>query len=627
MAEHLSEGAQKALKLFYEGRDYHDHLVDKVDDLYKSFEGKLDNRAEAADWTPRLHPPYINHIVETTMAGLVDDRVKFHCSPLPRFYNPGEYEIAIQGAKAHEILLDCQMRQAKFQEIMRPWGLQAAIAGYSVVKTYWKRDVRVKPRLELEADGQGLPSLRESEKAVPMYDGPMTEVRDVRDFFWHQAAPSIDRAAWVADRVWMTLEECKSFAKSGVFKNVEKLQDPKFVDEDTQRELDKENRSRTKDMIEVLEIWYRTKDGIRVVTLGNRCVELVADRKNPFWHGEYPFTVLSFQPGLFGIGGMGLVEKIKHLQDAHWDLTGQTHMNVQLANNNIVMIRDDVDDPDSFEFEPGARWLVSDPSAVTHWSPDPQIAAIAIPHLERLEEQMQNLAGSQPFTSTSEGQLNAQTATEAALVTNLASRSVQAQKQQWYLALERVVRQWVELNQQFIRTPMMVEKIGLDSQEEMVSIAPYLLQGDYLVSTRPMTESLIRQERRAEAQAKLQMALNAVPVVAVLAQQQSATMLNIDRFVKDWLESYDVFDASGYFTAQKPAPPQGQGQPQGQQALPAGAEQGGVTSPLATDAATSPSNETSLAATQLMQRALASTGGAVNGPALNGASGSPIPTP
>jgi len=616
VAENLSEGAQKALKLWEAGRDFHTQLVDSVDARYKAYEGKLDKRAAAADWAPAKHPPYINHIVETTMAGLVDDRIQAKVSPLPRFYNPGEYEIAVQGAKAHEILMNCQMRQAHFNEQMRPWVLQAAIAGPSPVKVYWKRDIRVKPRLELDTSG-ALPSFKEVKRGVPHYDGPAMEVRDIRDFFWHQAAPSLDRAAWVADRVWLTYEECLMFQRSGVFSNVDRLKDAKGdAADESQREIDKENRSRTKDMIEVLEIWYRTADGIRVVTLGNRSVELVADRKNPFWHGEYPFVMLALQPGLFEVGGTGMVEKIRHLQDLHWDLEGQTHMNVQLLNNAIWMIRDDVDDPDSFEMEPGARWLVPDPSAITQWVPDSRVVELALPHLQRLEEQMQNLAGSQPFTSTSEGQIGASTATEAALVTNLATKSVQAQKNQWYLALERVLQQWTELNQQFVRTPTMVEKIGLDEQSELQSIAPYILQGDYRVSTRPMAESLIRQERRAEAQAKLQMALNAVPVVAVLAQQGAATMLNVDRFVKDWLEANDIQDAEGYFSRQQPQAP---AQPAQQGAAPQGA---GVTAPQATDA-NSPSNAMSQSPEVMMQRALAMTGGAVNGGP--GVASSPFP--
>ena len=40
--------------------------------------------------------------------------------------------------------------------------------------------------------------------------------------------------------------------------------------------------------------------------------------------------------------------------------------------NLITLIRSDVDDPDAFEFYPGAQWIVEDPGQVTQLADRPE---------------------------------------------------------------------------------------------------------------------------------------------------------------------------------------------------------------------------------------------------------------
>lgn len=610
----LSDSAVKALKLFEDGKDYHDRFVQKVDECYDAFDGVLTAKAGAEDWVSKLHPPYIKHIINTTLAGLVDDRFAFRIRPAPRFYDQGEYQRVEQGAEAHEILHRCQLKQDNFNEFMRPFVLQNMIAGVTVAKTSWKREIVNKPSLELAMDENGFPKLVEAPaRPVPVYDGPHTEVVDVRDFFWHEAAPCLEKARWVAHRVWMSLEEIRRLGKQGVFQNTADLEKKDEAHgEDFDREIERELRSRTKDMVEVLEIWYQTADGIRTCTLGNRRVELVTDRPNPFWHGQYPFTVCTTEPYLFRVSGDSQVAKIKHLQDATHDITNQTIDNLRLINNFMLAVRPELMDGADLKFGPGEILSVEDPQGIQPIKVDPIGAQIALPHLQRLEQQMQNLAGSQPFTTTSEGQMNATTATQAALVTDLASRSIQAQKNQIYMAYGRIGQIRTELNQQFIRVETMVTEIGLDNEQEMVRIGPYLLgkPGDYMFDIDPMAESQMRAERRAEAQGLLQMMMQYAPVAASLAGVGAATMVNMDEVVRHYLEAHDILDLERFFTRNTPPAPAG---PQ-QQPAPETQGPGGVTAPQSIDPAVSPSNQASISPSQFMQRALASQGGMVNGP-------------
>jgi hypothetical protein len=79
-----------------------------------------------------------------------------------------------------------------------------------------------------------------------------------------------------------------------------------------------------------------------------------------------------------------------------WELGNQTLDNIELINNFITLIRSDVDDPDAFEFYPGARWEVDDPS---------QVASLgaAVPARERhhrealIKGDLQNVTSAAPF--------------------------------------------------------------------------------------------------------------------------------------------------------------------------------------------------------------------------------------
>lgn len=620
MAHRLSEKATKALKLWDEGcLNHHDRFVEKLRKRYAAYRGELEIKSEAAQWTSKLHPPFVNHIVESTLAGVVDGRLTFRVRPRPRFYEPDEYERVKKGAKAHEILHDAQLKADRFHEKLRPFALQDAVAGLTVAKTHWRRELRRTPQLTVVPDPQAaaaglfLPRLVEQETDTFAFDGPTTEVVNVEDFYWHESAIDIQRSPVIAHRVWMSFPELKRLEAQGVYKNVDELKDARGQGDEYSAYRTVDGPSRSKDMIAVVEIWWQEEDGVHTVTLGNREVELKEPRKNPFWHSEYPFVVCSTRPDLFAIPGMSQVEKIEHLQTAHWHISNQTNDNLLFLNNAITAVNVGlVADPDACDYEPGARWPVEGPvdEAFKQISPDPSPTQMSIPHLSRLEQQMQNLAGGHPFTSTSEARtVGADTATEAALSTNLAQRATMALKEQLYYAYERIGQQRTELNKQFIRTPLMVEQVGLDSEPELVEIAPYLLQGDFLFDIAPMNESLNRAERKAEANAMLQVAAQIVPLMVPLAQAGAATPLNMDEFVKEWLKANDMDPPDRFFSSKAPPVQLTAGQSAAGQPPMNG---GGVTAPQAIDPATSPSSQASLSGEVFLHRIGAQRGGISN---------------
>jgi hypothetical protein len=620
----LSERAQKALRLFEDGcLTNRADFMTRLRERQRAYHAILDQRKDAAQWQSKLAPPFVQHIVESTMAAIVDGKLSYRVKPRPRFFDAGEYERILAGAKAHEILHGAQLKADRFHEMQQPFALQDAIAGITVAKTFWRRDVRLRPRLKVVPDeralelGHFMPRLVETEELDVCYDGPTTEVVNVEDFFWHEASTSLQASPVIAHRVWMTIADLRRLEKQGQYQNVDELVDARDQASEYAERRITDGSSRTKDMIEVLEIWWIEPEGRYRVTLGNRRVELATPKLNPFWHAEYPFTVCTTRPDMFSLPGKSQVEKIAELQEARWDFENQTRDNVRLINNAIFMINDEVSDPDSFEFAPGARWLVEgNPNEMMQsWSPNPISAEVAMPHMARLEQTMQNLAGGYPFTTTSEGGVDASTATQAALVTNIAQQASVRLKEQLAYAYERIGQHRTELNQQFLRVPVMVEQIGLDSASELVEIAPYLLQGEYLFDISPMVESLMRSERRAEGNSMLQMFLNSAQVWMALAQAGLATPPNANEFIRQWLDSYEVGDPDRFFSSrqlqqQQPGAVPGPS-PDGPAPPPVGPPPG-VTAPQATAADTSPSAQASLSAATHMQRLGAMSGGAAN---------------
>jgi hypothetical protein len=315
------------------------------------------------------------------------------------------------------------------------------------------------------------------------------------------------------------------------------------------------------------------------------------------------------------MSGISQVEKIAHLQEALWSVTNQRLDNLELINNAIVMYNEQmVDDPEDLVFGPRERWPLQGPvqEAVQMWAPNPVPAQISMPAEMQIKQDIQNLAGGFPFTSTSEASnVKADTATEAALVSSLAQRSVSQTKMRLNDAYARMGQMMIELNQQFLTDETKVVAIGADDEYELTTIIPAMLKADYDFDISPMNESLMRQERRAEKQALYQLAVQSAGAHAMMAQQGMGKALNLDAFMEDVLDNHDVQDKERYFLSAPPpqAPPGPNGGPPGG---PEGGSPNGVTAPQASDAS-SPSNAMSMSGTAAMQRFQAGKGAGMGG--------------
>lgn len=646
------EAFDRALKYIEECSDFHSDLIDRVEQRYKAYKGIVDVVSDSAQWTSKLYPPYIMHIVETSLASMVDDRLRYRIRPrasLETYFDPSRGEIAKLGAEAHQALFDWQVKQSKMQAQLRPFMLQNAIAGITVAKNFWTtREERrrqlvpvKKPVLDeferpIVDPYTGIPlehvEMEMRTKATVIYDGPQTEVRDIHDFMWHESATSIDNARYVVDRVYMNVEDLwDGFSGENPIYGPDKggwsekecrallgtTKDGEMHSSAYNARWNSGGRRKLgKDLIEVCEVWDNVRD--TVTTIVNRAA-LVSHKKFPFFFEAPPFVTCATQGDLFKVVGVSQVEKVMDLQEMIWDVSNQRLDNLRLINNAIFFFRPDLEDPDAYEFEPGAQWPVEDPQQVGQWQPNPIPAEISLGAEALIKGDMQNLAGGFPFSSGADSQfVDQKTATGASIVTQLAQKSIDNQKQAAYEAWEKIGTQRMVLNQQFIRTPTIAPVLGIDDVEEMQLILPELLAGDFNFEIEPIADALAKQQDQASSQALYMLALQAAPVLAALSQAGQATMINYDALWEDTLKAFDKTDTKRYFSSGKPPAMPG----------PGGAQQGGgetladqpagVTAQQSIDPAVSPSSGLSLSPVQHMQRAMSQTRGGGAGGAVEG---------
>ena len=645
------EAFDRARKYVEECSNFHSDLITKVEERYKAYKGIVDVVSDAAQWTSKVYPPYLMHIVETSLASMVDDKLRYRIRPratLETYFDPTAGDRALLGAEAHQVLFDWQVKQSKMQAQLRPFMLQNAIAGITVAKTFWEtREERRRHMVPVEEplldqydqpiygpDGQPLKHVRMEMQTKPtvVYEGPVTEVRDIHDFMWHESATSIEGARYVIDRVWMSPEDLwKGFDGDDAIYGPDKggwskkdcqailglTKDGTTYADNYQNRWNQSAHKVGKDLIEVCEVWDNVLG--EVTTIVNRGVLVSHKKKFPFHFETPPFVTCTTQSDLFKVVGISQVEKVMDLQTMIWDVANQRLDNLRLINNAIFFFRPDLEDPDAYEFEPGAQWPVEDPTQVGQWAPNPIPAEISLGAEALIKGDMQNLAGGFPFSSGTDSQfVDQKTATGASIVTQLAQKSIDVAKKASYEAWEKVGHQRMVLNQQFIRTPTIAPVLGLDGTEEMAVIMPELLAGDFNFEIEPIADALAKQQDQASSQALYQMALQAAPTLAALAQAGQATMINYDALWEDTLKAFDKSDPKRYFASKKPPAVPG----------PGGAQQGGgetladqpngVTAQQSIDPSVSPSSALSLSPVQHMQRAMSQTRGGGAGGAIAG---------
>lgn len=601
------------LHKFEEDNQDHASFVTECENRYDSYRGYMEANSEAAKWTNKSHPAYVLQEIETIAASLIDPNPGWKVGaqsilgPLPDIEN---YRVA---AEALETLLAYQSQVSGFAASRRVHRIQALVCGISVDKTGWnyaKRDRTYRRTVDFPVEGTmfTVPRSEVVTEKVVVKDDPFCEVVDVRHLIIPKNVVSFDKAGRLTHQVYISFADLKLLEKTndnpnGIYTNVDKLKETKgFAEEAADQSNDILAHKPDKNDVELLEIWHKRPDGtMGLSVIGNRKV-LLRDDKSPFWHDEFPFVASSPMPYPFRVRGLSDVEFLSKLQELLWAFINQRLDNVQLQNNLITLIRSDVEDVNAFEWAPGAQWLVDDVNQVKTLDISPLPAEISLKSEELIRGDMQSIVGGLSFsTGGSSTTVDQQTATGVSIVTNLAQRRIAAKKQNFTISDSAVANQFIELDRQFITEERWVEIVGKDGLPAFTAINPDHWQDiDLKVKIEAMDESLVRQEKRAEAQSLLQIAVSSAPVF-----QATGDALNLKAYNDLVLESYGIRDKARFYTAkqQAPVPQPGQQQQPGQPP--------GASAPQATDV-NSPSNAFSQSPVAAEQRMGAMSGGVVN---------------
>ena len=609
---------------------YHDAFVERVEARYMAYRGLADapSTSDDEDWHSNVTTPYVLQTCEGMLATMLEPSPRFNIQPRPRPDEPlNEVLDRVKSINAVDDVVRYAFDRARFPQHQRDFMQQDLIAGISVLKDLWQTEKRTVTQLVPEeitihdALGQQIDSITSHTEQrtadTVICDDAAVEVRDVRDFFWPPQASSVEKAEYLIDRTWVSFDDLKRLEKRGIYKDVDKLKNAEAkaaLQNVSKREMKLRGIDRTQDMHEVLEYWTPE----RLITVGDRSVVL-RSRANPNWNGRRPFVVCSAMPDAFQIPGISVVEALAQLQAMLWTLQNQRMDVVRMLANLITVIRSDVDDPDAFEWAPNAQWFVEDPGQVDTLKIDPTVAQITLQSESLLKGDLQNIMGGLPMASGVDSQtIDQQTATGVSIITTIAQRIIQSRKQHYLWAYAELGKHFLMLYQQYVRQDRVVRIVGPSGAPYYRMVTPLEIQGDYDFTIDVTSDSLLRQERRAESQSLYQIAAQTQQVAAV-----SGTPLNLRAFMEKVLDAYDVADKERFFLPpQAAAGIMGQAQPQNQngqqnqppQQLPPGDGGGsGMTNVDAAAGPLSPNNTNSMSPENAMAASLRRFGGAANG--------------
>lgn len=492
----------------------------KWDECYKAYEAIYKPLAsQNSGWNAAYHPPYVLQVIETIESFIVEGDPIFKVEPLTADSDAS--------APIMERLLKWQMGKDHFAEKQSAFVKQALICGISVAKVAWVDErKKIKRRQFLPVMGDYPVDGEPIEEEVPGRQQPTFIPVDVRDFWWDYSATCIEECERVFWRSYSTYDQLEA---QGIYNDLALLKEGRgrgsigTVMDGTNEKPDYRGK------IEVIERWTPT----RLTVVANRSV-VIRDIPNPFWHQEIPFVVATTLPQPFKMVGKSEAEILADLQTMLWQFQNQRMDNVALINNAIVILNSSANDDEQYDFFPGAIWKNRNPSEVQMWTPNVNILGASTQTEGMIKQDLESMSAALPYLSgASTDGIDNKTATGISIVQNMAQKRMLRKKQEINFAYRRAGCQQIKLNQQLLPTAIRI-RADKDNEMKWETISPASIQGDYDFAVEDVSESLNRQEKRAEALAKAQFFFSNYPVLA-----QAGVHVDLTKVVQDVTEAFD----------------------------------------------------------------------------------------
>ena len=85
-AREQKEALDRAVKFVDDSREHMGQFYDKVDQRSDAYHALQDRRKDKG-WRSQLFPPFAMHIVDTTLASMVEDRLRFRIKPRAQLWD------------------------------------------------------------------------------------------------------------------------------------------------------------------------------------------------------------------------------------------------------------------------------------------------------------------------------------------------------------------------------------------------------------------------------------------------------------------------------------------------------------------------------------------------------------
>ncbi len=483
------------------GEDEHKKRVKRYDrayDVYRATGADIWGRQRSfSPWQSRLRVPYAMQVLDTALVNMVT-------SGRPRCEVHARTPDYAENAKAFQLVLDYYADRDHLVEKVPVVVQQGLIYGVTVGKNHWL--YKEGTRTVQQYDQSGAP-VGPTDQTVVLYDGPSFEPWDVYDAWWDPNARSVDDAAYIILRSWLTKEQlmrssCNMTGEhqphecDGIYHNVEELiasGTSRRQETSAQERFLQQQKTVRRDVYEIWEVW---RDD-RVTVIGNRNV-LLRDDPNPHWHGRKPIVVASTRPDVMQMQGIPETELVDHLQQALWTVQNLRMDNLLLTVQRGITYREGgVTDVDALELRPRFKWPVTDHDDVRPFEIQP-LPPEAYREEEGLLARAQLITGITPYvTGAADQQTDQNTATGVSVLSEVASRLLRFKAGQiHWRCWQRTFEQWGADIQQFMTEPLWVKLTGPAGAEQWRRVLPSEVAGEFDFRLVGTDEQLSRQQQR-----------------------------------------------------------------------------------------------------------------------------------
>jgi hypothetical protein len=442
------------------------------------------------------------------------------------------------------------------------WMLTALVYGVSPAKSVWAYDrVEETYRAPITDPVTGISSGVETKtRWVTATDQPSMVLVNPYDFAWDPSATTLEDADFVCYWAYPTLAELRQGAKEGRYHNIESVNEMTPQNQRTSTT----NKSNSRDLtgrVELCEVWSR--DRLVVVANGQTCIR---DEENPYEHHDLPFIIGTTMPNLTGsIETSSEVELIESIQKELWDIRKQYVINMRLANKLIALVDGEMTDPEPVlnalrgdnQFV-GIAYESQNGSPPVTWSPTTALLTAGQAGMEGYKQDMDDMSGVGPYVSgTEEKSVDPKTATEVSTLQGAAMRRINKTRNILNTSLERLSNLELKLTAQFLNRPLAIRIDDGDAWSWEYVDPQEVMDADLEYVIRDADENLDQEQKRSEANARMQMTLQVATVAAPLGQGTP----NIEKAFEDFIEAYGEDDPSEWWVAPPPpmpvAPPMG----------------------------------------------------------------------